>query len=800
MLATLASCSVDKFLQPGESVLYDNRVNLSMADSNAVPDEVGEVLDNVRQYYVQKPNSRILGMRPMLWLYSMTNPADSSWWAKFWRSQGEAPVVYDPTAAQSTAVQLAMLFKTKGCFNTQVHYDTTMRSNRSLVVNYNIEATRRRVVDDLRYRCRQADINDLLQRWKEDSHIKIGDYYDQQKLSEEQVRIATNLQNEGYYYATADLVRFIVDTTYDSHSLSVTVVVRLPQRLEGDSLVQNIPLKQYSIGNIFIYPNITTSLDGHRVFDTLVYPYQTRLGLTNYYFIYDKKITPSPKSISRSMFIFNGMKYRPRAASSTSSSLFGLHNFKYVDIKFEESPMSTDSNGLLDVRIRLLNSPRRRLSLSFEVTNASNSAASRRESETYFRSGNFGLGATLGYQNTNLFGGAEVLNVEGNLVFDSPKDVFLGTDRSFQSLFSTFENGMTATLDLPLFLLPFADRIQWQRNRPHTLIGLNANYQFRQLSIPNFSTGEKEDVVLDRIRFGGSFGYTWNHRRTTFHKLLPINLSFSHTLSGHEYYEYLYRQTANLQFFYEAFDYMLLNTHYEYTYSDQTMGSRNDFNYLRFSVETAGNLLNGFNRLVGHDDETINGDDLLYYQYFRLEGEFKRYIYLGQKSTLVLRALVGLGVPYGHSTFLPYEKIFIGGGPTTMRGWALRHLGAGQYFTDDTKYYFGTGETQLVVNVEHRFPLIGIFEGAVFSDLGNVWSYRDWGIGKGNSFNKEETIDKLALDAGIGLRANISVITLRVDVAVPIFDPSYIFPEARWITSNWSWNNIVFSWGINYPF
>ncbi len=796
-MLSMTGCSVDKYLQPGQKRLYDNQINVTMADSSAVTPEVSQALADAKQYFHQKPNRQILWMPILMRIYCLSDPDKDNWLNNLLRSNGEPPVVYDRNAAQRTAQQLATLLKTKGCFNSVVTTDTVHHGTSSVTVNYNIRATQRRKIDDLEFRCRQQDIHDLLQTWKESSLLKVGDYYDQQKMTDEQSRLVANLKNEGYYFAGPEVIRFLVDTTYDSRALSIAVVVRPPQSQSHDSS-SSPALQKYHIDNIYIYPNVSTAPGiGSQHYDTLVYPYQSRHSLTNFYYIYDKKISPSPKTISRAMFLYNGMTYRPRFVTSTTNSLLGLHNFKYVDINFEESPNSTHTNRLLDARIRLLNSPRHRLSMSFELTNASN--FSNKESN-FITSGNLGLGTTLGYQNNNLFGGAEMLNIEGSLVFDLPKYAFASSGRDFHNTFASFESGLNTSLDLPDFLMPFGQNIQWQSSKPHTLLELNANYLYRNLTLPKYyADGSDLDITLEQLRYGGSFGYTWSHNRNVKHKLLPINLSYSHILSGSEYYLYLTDLISDIQFIYQSIDYVLLNTHYEYTYSNQRIGARTNFNYLRFSVETAGNLLNAVDRLIHGSERTPDDEGLEYYQYFRFDGEFKRYIYMNNNSTLVLRALIGLGIPYGHSSNIPYEKMFVGGGPTTMRGWALRHLGYGQYPTSQTDFTVGIGEIQLVANIEQRFPLFGIFEGALFADMGNVWMNDKWGIGMFGNFQPSEILRGIALDAGIGIRANISVVTLRIDLALPLHDPGYP-AGSRWLPSHWAWDKIVANFGINYPF
>lgn len=792
---SLASCSIEKFLEPGQKVLHRNEVHITMADSSKVPPEVNEALSNIRQYYNQTPNKRFLFLPLKMMVYCSTNPQDSSGWSRFWRNQGEAPVVYNSLAAQRTAAQLATLLKTKGCFNSTVTTDTVHYGANSVTARYNITATRRRIIDDVSFGCRQADIDSLMKKWKGGSLLKKGDYYDQQKMTQEQTRIASLLRDSGYYYASPDMVRFFVDTNYDSQLLSIDVRLRLPQRQVGDSIQRNAPLLRYNLDRVYFYPNVTTSFNGERrQFDTLIYPHQWRDSIiNNYYFIYDKKISPSPRTVCRAVLLHSGQRYIPRYASITSNALFGLHNFKYVDISFEESPHSTDSTPLLDAKIRLLNNTRHRLSLSLELTNASNV---NQKGSNFITSGNLGLGTSLGYQNNNLFGGAELFKIEGSLLFDLPKNVFGSRKNDFHSTFSTFENNLNLTLDLPSFLLPFANQLPWQYNRPHTLIGLSTGYIFRNSIMPSFVEGVPAEVILERILFNASFGYSWNHRRYHQHRLMPFNFTYTHIISGDEYYSYLHNITSDLiKELFQSYDYVLLNSHYDYTYTNQRIGLRRNFDYFSLSVETAGNLLTGLSTLLSKDHVA----DSHFYQYFRFESEYKRYIYWGENNTLVLRALVGAGIPYGNSSFLPYEKMFVGGGPTTMRGWPLRYLGGYGMNYSNAEFAYGVGEIMLVGNIEQRFPIISIFEGAVFADMGNVWAAQDWGIGSTISFSPGYLLSTVAFDAGFGLRANVSIATIRLDFALPIYDPSY--PEDnRWIGSHWNWNKIALNFGINYPF
>ena len=136
-------------------------------------------------------------------------------------------------------------------------------------------------------------------------------------------------------------------------------------------------------------------------------------------------------------------------------------------------------------------------------------------------------------------------------------------------------------------------------------------------------------------------------------------------------------------------------------------------------MESAGNLLKGYSLLAGGSADSNGVYQILgvpFAQYFRLNTEFTRYFYHFQRSPLVARLLLGAGVPFGNSLSMPYEKSFFGGGPTTMRAWQLRHLGPGSYNYGDNMIE-RVGDLQLVLNLEERFPIAGIFEGALFADI-----------------------------------------------------------------------------------
>ena len=148
--------------------------------------------------------------------------------------------------------------------------------------------------------------------------------------------------------------------------------------------------------------------------------------------------------------------------------------------------------------------------------------------------------------------------------------------------------------------------------------------------------------------------------------------------------------------------------------------------------------------------------------------DFRQHFDLGNESWLVFRQFVGLGLPYGNSKDLPFERSFYGGGSNGLRGWLYRSVGPGGYVPTN-EFIEKTGDLQLELNAEYRFPLYNIINGAVFVDAGNVWAYYP------NEF-----------------------LIIRLDFAYAMRNP---YPDE--IGNYWRFNqfgNLKMQLGIGYPF
>ena len=777
--AILTGCTNTRYMADDEYALYRQTVQVTMADSSAVSPEVSSALKKSKNYLLQKPNSRLLFLgRTGMYIYNWASPTDSSFWGNYLRRVGQATVVYDESKAHRSATQLQQLLESKGCFGSTVTFDTVKITKRprkrDISIEYLINATPRYTIDEIVYRTSDNTIAKMLHQWRSDSPLHEGDYYDQELLAAERSRIVSNLRESGYYYASGDNIRFLVDTTYSSNSLSIDVIV------------DNHNLQIYHINNIYIYPNSTANLRETPLnFDTLIYNYPGATRRIDLRYIYDRPMSVHPRTISRSLSLFPGMTYRSRFADDTYNSLLGLHTFKYIGIDFAPSPYSTDTLPLIDAHIRLVDATMQRISLSLELTNASPLGSS--DSSSFLSGGNLGLQTSIEYQHKNIFGGAELLRVKSSLLLELPKLIFSRSGGGFYDNFSALETDLQLSLDMPVFLLPWANSIRIYRTKPHTLFSAGGSYQYR--------------YYYERILANTSFGYTWRHNQRSAHQLLPVEMTFVRMLNIDPSFAARISQARDLRLKYQYSSHFILDARYDYLFSNQRYGTRLNFHSLHLSLETAGNLLAGIGKIAGAPTDDNGVQQILgvpYAQYLRIGTEWTRYRYILNRSTLVAHLLLGIGIPYGNSISMPYEKSFFGGGPTTMRAWQLRHLGPGSYQGSED-ILERVGDLQLVLNLETRFPIAGIFEGAAFADIGNVWLLNPSSQYTGGEIKWNSLPSELAVGIGLGLRVSVSIATLRLDLGIPLYDPGYN-PSHRLRPPHWRFNQIVTNFGINYPF
>ena len=185
------------------------------------------------------------------------------------------------------------------------------------------------------------------------------------------------------------------------------------------------------------------------------------------------------------------------------------------------------------------------------------------------------------------------------------------------------------------------------------------------------------------------------------------------------------------------------------------------------------------------------------------------YLKAGRNSVWASRLLAGFGLPYGNSGSLPFIKQFFIGGNNSIRAFRSRSIGPGtsvpKGFGTSTFLPDQSGDIKLEMNTEYRAKLIGIVNGAVFVDAGNIWLYNKDTAQAGGQFSNQ-FLKELAVGTGVGLRVDVSFLVLRLDLAFPLRKP-YLPDGQRWVidqidfgSGSWRRQNLVFNLAIGYPF
>jgi outer membrane protein assembly factor BamA len=250
----------------------------------------------------------------------------------------------------------------------------------------------------------------------------------------------------------------------------------------------------------------------------------------------------------------------------------------------------------------------------------------------------------------------------------------------------------------------------------------------------------------------------------------------------------------------------ILGSTYNFTYNQLVGKQPRNAIYFNGNLDLSGNIAGLLSGADAKDGNTKYVFGLDFAQYVRVETDF-RYYHKEGNTVWANRIDVGFGYPYGNSTALPFVKQFFVGGTNSLRAFRSSSVGPGTYEPADQSNFLPdqTGDIKLELNTELRVKLFSIVNGAIFVDAGNVWLYNADTSRPGGQFNGQ-FLQQLAVGTGVGLRFDISILILRLDVAFPLRKP-YLPEGQRWVinqidfgSGNWRSQNLVFNLGIGYPF
>jgi outer membrane protein assembly factor BamA len=759
MVALLISgCKTTKFVP-------DDRYLLSDIDIKVDNDQINK--EELSTYVRQKENMKILGMLKFhLWLYNLSRKNKEEGLLK---KIGEPPVIYDLGLKDKTVQQFEQYLYNKGYYQAVVN-DTVCLKKKKAQITYRVKTGEPYLLRNITYRIDDQKIAALIHESNDETLLISGNVFDVDLLQKERARIALEMKNKGYFNFAEEYIHYQVDTTLYHKRADIEIILENAGTLN----VQNTGSthKKYEVSDYSIYV-------GSQKKNVEMGEVQAYSDTTKYdgYTIYHNGKLPLKESLFfKSIEIKPGELYSKKGEDKTYNNLYALRQFKYVNIQYHQE--GGDSLlGFLKGRIFLPMQVKQNYSVDVEGTNTS---------------GNMGVAGNLNYQHRNLFHGAEIFDI--TLKGATERELTLIDDLSTE--FNTREFGGTMKLTIPGFLQPFSFSEENLYSMPFTSFSTSYNYQER----PDYT----------RTIINATLGYSWKTQAYYTHNFNLMDLNavriFSIDSDFLDDIEDLYIKSSYI-------DHIISSSNYSFTFNDQSQSKRTDYHYFKMKLEAAGNVLRVINSLIGSEKFTVYDDDSLtqssYYKIFDtryaqyVKGDFEfRYGYRFDKYNLVAtRLFAGVALPYGNFNVIPFEKRYYTGGANGIRAWQVKSLGPGSYVAATDEYPNQSADIKLEANIEYRFKLFWIMEGALFVDAGNIWAINDEDTRDGALFHFDKFYNEFAIGTGLGLRLVTSYFILRADLGVKVRDPSLDVGK-RWIPTNRAYDSsdLNFNIAIGYPF
>ena len=830
----LYACSTTKKVPEGDFLLIKN--NFKFQD--------GKVHDDAIPNYVsQKPNKKALFLFPIgLWFYNSTSPkydtilneyltyppdmrnqklrdslfvrnghpeyiGKSLFFERFMHNIGQPPVILDQGKTETSANSIRKFLVYKGYWDTDVKFSTDLDSTaKKAKANYLITHKDPTKISDYYYNIPDPNIKSIYEEDLNESFVRGKNILDQSVLEKEVKRITDLMKSRGYYKFnnSNEDIYFTADTLQSRKNVPLTMDIH------KDSV--DSPFKQTTIGDIKVHLLEKLSDTTNTVKDSL-------LGI-NFYKLDDQY---KVMSLWRPIILKKGEIYDQRNLDLTKRNIAAMNNFSVI--KYNED-LRKENDSILDVNYYLAPLSKYDLKVSTDIN--------------YSQILNFGVSPSVDLTSRNVFGGAENLTTSLAGTFGS---VTSTKDPSKRDL--AYEISAQVSLSFPRLLLPFKTwKLIPKKYSPNSSLILGTSIQ--------------DNIGLGRINFNGSLNYFANVNDIVSHRLSLFNSQLSLTRNKDKYYDFfpadrevrnelfqnysptLYQDfidnkissddlsalivsdgnyqnslSGNQLTLYNTFLQSLINKDrqtqdvlissmiYNFIYNEIGKKDRPNPFYLNAKVEAAGNIFSIFNNkekidgVVSGKAKTIF--DIPYSQFVKFDIDVRKYFGLfNNKHTLALRQFIGVGIPYGNSTSMPFVRSYFNGGSNDIRAWRVfGGLGPADSQLDEKVRSYIMDNIKLTTNIEYRMPFTKMFEGAAFVDAGNIWSLKDNGFADDFKFNK--FLSQMGVGTGIGLRINVAYITLRLDAAYKVYDPNQ--PEGdRWVIKNWKPLQPVVNFAFGYPF
>ncbi len=765
-VSLFCGCSATKHV-PGGEYLVDN-VDIVIEDNNDI-----KSLDLIN-YLRQTPNHKVLGFAKIqLATYNLSGADTTKWYNRWFRRVGQPPAIYDQSLTEASRNQLIKALVNKGYMNADVTVDTVIRpAKKKIDVTYHVNTGTPHRISTIDYNIPDTAIARIILSDTIFSGINPGDLFDRNDIDAERTRITERLRNKGYYAFTKEYITFYADTAENSFDVNLTVNVRPPRRQTTvtAAMVDTVSHLRYFIRNVYFIADAQNASDNSRIqpSDTVRYKDITVL--------YDGDRYIKPAALEEKNFIIPGSLYRASEIDRTYEALSQLGILKSINI--EMVPVGRiGADEWLDAYIHISRNKKQGINLELGGTNSE---------------GDLGFGVGLTYMHRNLAKMSNLFTAKLRTNYESLSGNFSGLINDRYT-----EYGSEVSITFPKFEFPFISRDFKRRIKASTECAVSFNYQER----PEYT----------RIIAGTAWKYKWanpnNLERRTF-DLIDINYVYLPE-STIDFINQIAPTNPLLRYSYE--DHLIMRMGYTYYKTNKRISTANfRRNFIQPSIytfriggETAGNALYALSRISGQQrkGDVYHFLGIQYSQYVKGEFEYSHTRNFDDKHSWAFRIGGGIGVPYGNSRVLPFEKRFYAGGANGVRGWGVRTLGPGSYDSRNsvTNFINQCGDISMILSAEYRMKLFWVFEGAFFADAGNIWTIHNYENQPGGMFHFSTFWKQIAASYGLGLRLDFEYFILRFDLGVKAHNPAQNQEQWPIIHPRWG-RDLTLHFSVGYPF
>lgn len=813
----LPSCNPAKRLQSDEYLLKKYEIKYK--------DDIKANKEDLSEMIRQQPNRKILGLFPFyVWAYNVPNPDKfekrnekrlvklekknakrakkgkeprelkpfGSWWRE---TVGEPPVVYDSASTRRSENQMQTYLVKHGWFNAEVASKARIdTAKRRVVVTYTVIGKTPYTINSLDFEIPDSNLHHLtMESRAKRNTLRTNKQFNIEELDEERKILNEYFRNMGYYNFNKELIYFDVDSNLNKHAVELTLGIyprKVPYAGDPDSLLV-VPYRTYTLNEV-------TIIDRPLMRSTHILDSDT-FYVKDYKIIDQNQLKVNHKTLAQNVMFRTGEFYKLDKATRTYRRLSSLPIVRGTSIQFtpvDESIENTELNCLVAI------TPAEKQNFAFEWKGTN-------------RGGFLGISGTVSYQNKNIFGGAETLDInvsggaEAQQLLTESQNNSIDGDVKNDIYLNTIEFGPEISLTFPKFLLPInTDRFA-KSSDPKTRLTANLSYQRR----PDY----------ERTRSFGAISYRWSESDQKKWFINPLEVSLIKIYRSPEFDKQL-EEIGDLFLINSFQDHFIIDSRIGFTWNTQQKGARTkNFYFYHGEFESAGNVLRGIYNIssaTSNDQDSYEIFNIPFAQYLKTIQDFRYYRIHNEKMSTAYRFTGGVGIPLNNLNVLPFEKSFFGGGANDIRAWQARTLGPGSY-RDPDRSFDKIGDIMLEANAEYRFDLIKVVEGAIFVDAGNIWTLNADPARPGADFDVNRFLSEIAIGAGAGMRLNFDFFLIRLDVGLQIKDPSLDRGE-RWLFQSkgkyntyigdlnesrpednqlspyrWRWN---FNLGIGYPF